>query len=150
MKVTDDRSPIQDVAHGQGIQGRRGAAEGAAPFDKLFHEKSQADSRETLNKLLERITEQGELIARRRDINDVKKYRELVTKFLDEATHSAYQSEKDGAFDSRGRFKEYSVVRKVNAEVENLTRQVLDDQKENLKILEQLGTIRGLLIDLMI
>lgn len=150
MRVKEDRGPIQDVVQGQGIIGRKGAVRDAAPFDGFLREKSAADAKETLNKLLERINEQGELIARRRDINDVKKYRELVSGFLDEAMQSTYEKSREGAFDTRGRYKEYSVVKKINEGLENLTRQVLGEQKDNLAILEQLGTIRGLLIDLMI
>lgn len=150
MKVTDDRSPIQDISHGQGIANKRGAAEGAAPFGVLMQEKGLENSKDTLNRLLERINAQGELIAQRRDISDVRKYRELVSDFMEEATRSAYRTDKEGSFDSKGRFKEYAVVKKINAEVETLTRQVLDDQKDNLAILDQLGTIRGLLVDLMV
>lgn len=150
MRVTDDRKPIQDVAHGQGIQGKKGTAGSAAPFEVLLHEKGQADSKAYLNNLLQRITEQGELIARRREINDVRKYRGLVADFLDEAMRSTYSADREGAFDARGRFKEYSTVKKINAELEDLTRRVLADQQDNLGILEQLGSIRGLLIDLMI
>lgn len=150
MRVREDRAPLQDVVHGQGIQTKRGAQGSAAPFEALLQEKTQADSHAVLSRLLEQITEQGELIARRREINDVRKYRSLVSDFLDEAMRSTYRTDREGSFDSRGRFKEYSVVRKINEELESLTQQTLDDQKDNLTILDQLGTIRGLLIDLMI
>jgi uncharacterized protein len=66
------------------------------------------------------------------------------------AMRSTYSSDKQSSFDARGRYKEYSIVHKINAELEKLTSQVLADQKDNLTILEQLGTIRGLLVDLMI
>jgi uncharacterized protein YaaR (DUF327 family) len=68
MKVREDRLPIQDVTHGQALLGKRGAAEGAAPFESMLQERSQANTKETLNKLLERINEQGEIISRRKDI----------------------------------------------------------------------------------
>jgi len=150
MRVKEDRGPVQDVTQGQGITSRKGAVRDAAPFDGVLKEKAEADSKDTLSKLLDRITEQGNLIARRRDITDVKKYRELVAGFLDEAMQSTYQKDREGSFDARGRYKEYSVVKKVNEGLENLTRQVLGEQHDNLAILEQLGTIRGLLVDLMI
>jgi uncharacterized protein len=150
MRVKEDRGPIQDVVPGHGMTLKKGTVREAVPFDGFLKEKTDADAKDTLNKLLDRITEQGELITRRRDINDVKKYRELVSGFLDEAMRSMYQNNKEGAFDARGRYKEYSVVKKINDGLESLTRQVLSDQQDNLAILEQLGTIRGLLVDLMI
>jgi uncharacterized protein len=150
MKVTDERLPIQDVAQNQAMQNRKGATQNAAPFGRFLQEKSRDDTRATLNRMLERITEQGEIIAKRKDINDVKKYRGLVSEFLGEAMSSAYEADKESSFDARGRFKEYSVVKKINTELEKLTKQVLEEQKDNLAILEQLGTIRGLLIDLLV
>jgi multidrug efflux system membrane fusion protein len=83
-------------------------------------------------------------------LGDIKKYRELVSDFLDEAMRAAYQTDRDGSFDARGRYKQYSIVKRINEEVEKLTSQALSDQRDNLEILGQLGTIRGLLIDLMI
>lgn len=150
MRVKEDMSPIQDMTPGQGLAARKGAVRDAAPFDGFLKEKAASDAKETLNNLLGRITEQGDLIARRRDISDVKKYRELVSGFLEEAMRSTYEKDKEGSFDARGRYKEYSIVKKVNEGLENLTRQVLSEQQDNLAILDQLGTIRGLLIDLMI
>lgn len=150
MRVSDERPPIKDIQGGQGTLAKRGAQGAVAPFESVLQEKGRADSKDALNRLLERITEQGELIARRRDINDVKKYREMVADFLDEAMRSTYQSDRDRSFDSRGRLREYSTVRKINGELESLARNVLDEQRGNLEILEQLGTIRGLLIDLLV
>jgi uncharacterized protein YaaR (DUF327 family) len=147
----DKNKPVQDVLQVQGVQSRKGAAEGAAPFGQMLREeRGRADSRAVLNKLLEQITEQGGMIARRRDMGDIKKYRELVSDFLEEAMRSAYQTDKESSFDAKGRYKEYSIVRKINGEVEKLAQQALEDQRDNLAILGQLGTIRGLLIDLMI
>lgn len=130
---------------------RRAPASGASAFgDVLKDEKGREDSRAALKKLLGEINEQGENIARRKDIDDIRRYRELVSDFLNEAMRSAYRTDREGSFDSRGRYKEYSIVRKINDEVEKLARQALSDQRDNLEILRQLGTIRGLLIDLMI
>jgi uncharacterized protein YaaR (DUF327 family) len=148
----DKSKSVGDVTQGpQGVTHRRAPAEGAAAFGQVLRdEQGRADSHAVLQKLLDQITEQGEMIARRKDINDIKKYRQLVSDFLDEAMRSAYRTDREGSFDSRGRYKEYSIVKKINDEVEKLASRALSDQRDNLEILGQLGTIRGLLIDLMI
>lgn len=150
MRIAEDRPRQVDGAHAQGIQGRKGARETNAPFDSLLRDRGQADSRAALNRLLEQITEQGEVIARRRDIYEVRKYREMVADFLEEAMRSAYQANRERSFDSRGRMREYSTVQKINGELEHLARDVLDEQKDNLAILQDLGTIKGLLLDLLV
>jgi uncharacterized protein YaaR (DUF327 family) len=125
--------------------------EGSSAFGQVLKDESgRADSRAMLKKMLNEITEQGEMITRRKDINDIKKYRQLVSDFLDEAMRSSYRTDREGSFDARGRYKQYSVVKKINEEVEKLASEALSDQRDNLAILGQLGTIRGLLVDLMI
>lgn len=121
-----------------------------AAFGSAMSDAGRADSHETLNRLLGQIEDVGSAISKRRDLGDVRKYRELVASFLDEALHGAFHTDRDGFFDGRGRMREYALVKRVNTELETLTRNVLDAQKENLDILAQLGTIRGLLVDLMV
>lgn len=150
MRITDDRPALQDVQAGQALQHKKGAQEMAAPFEGLLQDKGRADAKEALDRLLGQIAEYGGRIAARRDICDVKRYRELVADFLDEAMRSTYRADRDRSFDGRGRFREYSTVKKINEELESLARNVLDGQKQNLDILSQLGTIRGLLIDLLV
>lgn len=146
----DKSKPVRDVQPAQGAY-RKTQAPDAAAFGQVLHrESSRAESRAVLERLLGEISEQGENIARRKDINDIKKYRELVAEFLEEAMRSAYRTDRETSLDSRGRYKEYSIVKRVNDEVEKLARQALEEQRDNLEILDRLGTIRGLLIDLMI
>ena len=150
MKVTDDRPLIAELAQPASGVARKAPAQSGAHFQDALQASAVATSREKLQELLQKVTDQGEALAGRMDIVELRKYRQLVSDFLGEAMSETYAGEKDSSFDARGRFKEYSTVRKVNAELEKLTARVLNDQKDNLAILEQLGVIRGLLVDMLI
>ena len=150
MKVNDDRPAIKELSPGQTTHGRKGSQEVSAPFRQMLQESSTASKGDVLRELLDRITKQGELVASRTDIGELKKYRQMVKDFLHEAMNSTYATDKESLFDAKGRFKEYSVVKKVDVELEKLTQKVLSEQKDNLAVLEQLGIIRGLLVDLLI
>ena len=150
MKVSDDRPMIQELVQPPLGAARRVPAPVGGQFQEALQASAAATGRERLQQLLQKVQEQGESLAGRMDVAELRKYRQLVSDFLNEAMNETYSGEKQSSFDARGRFKEYSVVRKVNAELEKLTAQVLNDQRDNLAILEQLGVIRGLLIDMLI
>jgi uncharacterized protein YaaR (DUF327 family) len=150
MRIPDEAIKLSDAQYGHAAQGKRGLPEDAAVFQKLVASGSSAKSGDALRALLDKVSEQGDVVARRCDIGEVKKYRELVTRFLDQAMQSTYARDKESLFDARGRYKEFSLVRKVNEELEKLTQDVLSDQKDNLNILERLGTIKGMLVDLLV
>ncbi len=150
MKVTDDRPKIPDLAQSPPGVARRSSADAPSPFRDALQTSARAQSEDRLQAMLQKVNDQGELLASRMDVSELKKYRQMVADFLNEAMNSTYASDRDSLFDARGRFKEYSVVRKVNTELEKLTSTVLSDQKDNLDILAQLGVIRGLLVDMLI
>lgn len=149
MKISEEGKLPPELMPGAGQRTHR-SQEGALQFNRILNAKSGENRRETLNKLLDEITRQGEVVASKLDIGEVKRYRSLVSDFLDEAVGQTYTSDREGLYDNRGRYKEYALVKKVNVELEKLTQTVLSEQKDNLDVLEQLGIIRGLLVDLMV
>jgi uncharacterized protein YaaR (DUF327 family) len=150
MKVNDDRPVIMDLTQAQAAHSKKGTAEAASSFRQVLMDGTADANGKLLRDLLEKIGEQGERVAARTDIAELKKYRQMVTDFLHEALRCTYEAEKNSQFDAKGHYKEYAVVKKVDAELEKLTQQVLSEQRDNLGVLEQLGIIRGLLVDLLV
>jgi hypothetical protein len=50
--------------------------------------------------------------------------------------------------DKKGRHRVYSLVKRINKELEELTQDMVGGQRDRFKILEKADNIRGLLIDL--
>ena len=82
------------------------------------------------------------------DFKELKKYKKMVSEFMDEVVKNSLKFSKQSHFDRRGRHKVYALVRKVNAEIEELSREFLKDEKDNIKILESIGNIKGMLLDM--
>ena len=55
---------------------------------------------------------------------------------------------KRNLLDRRGRHRVFAIVKNINEEVERLTQDVLNGEKDNLKLLQRLADIRGLILDL--
>ncbi|MGE5632148.1 MAG: YaaR family protein [Caulobacteraceae bacterium] len=111
--------------------------------------KTEEQNLETrLGKLMSEIEKQGEQLSKTMDVKELKNYKKLISDFMNEVVNNALKFSKQSNFDRRGRHKVYAIVRKVNAKVEELSREVLKEEKDNIKILESIGSIRGMLLDM--
>lgn len=105
-------------------------------------------SQKTLQEMVDDILEQGQKLARKADLRELKKYRELVSLFLDEVLAHSHKFLKHNILDRVGRHKVYAIVKKVDRELELLAEEVMKEEKDNLKILERLDIIKGLILDI--
>jgi uncharacterized protein YaaR (DUF327 family) len=100
-----------------------------------------------LGEILEEIKGLSKLLERRRLLEDVESYRlkvgEFLRVYLDEVLDVREAAGRRGSM----RRKQMIVVKKVNVELEELSRMVLGGAPD-FRILKELGTIEGLLMDL--
>ncbi|MDR1688939.1 MAG: YaaR family protein [Clostridiales bacterium] len=105
---------------------------------------------ERLSGLIEDITAAGKKLADHMDISDMKKYRGLVSDFLNEVVNNSHKFSRENFLDRRGRHRVYGIVKLVNEELDTLAQEVLKKEKDRIKILDKIDEIRGLLLDVMI
>lgn len=108
----------------------------------------EAELQERLNILLNDITTQGERIAQHMDIRDMKKYRGLVKDFLNEVVNRSHKFSRENFLDRRGRHRVYGIIRLIDANLDELASELVKDEKDHLSILEKIGEIQGLLLDI--
>ena len=109
---------------------------------------AEADLQARLNTLMEEITMQGDKLAKKRDIRDMKKYRGLMKDFMNEIVNRSHQFSRENFLDRRGRHRVYGIIRMVDQTLDELAQELVKDEKDNLSILEKIGEIRGLLLDI--
>lgn len=102
-----------------------------------------------LKLMMEEIGAQGERIAKRHDIKDMKRYRTLVKGFLNEVLSRSHEFSRENFLDRRGRHRVYGIVRKVDETLDALAAELMKDEKDNISILARIGEIRGLLLDII-
>jgi len=122
--------------------------EARAKFVEEFDKVNEMNVKERLNNLLSRIDAQGERIKKNIDIKEVMVYKKLISEFLKESVDSMTQFSKKNVLDRRGRHRIYAIIKKVDTELEDLTKDVLEKEKDKIKILKRLDDIRGLILDI--
>ena len=108
----------------------------------------EADLQARLSTLMDEITMQGDRLAKKRDIRDMKKYRGLVKEFMNEIVNRSHQFSRENFLDRRGRHRVYGIIRMVDQTLDELAQELVKDEKDNLAILAKIGEIRGLLLDI--
>ena len=108
-----------------------------------------ADLQAKIDTLMTDITKQGELIARHMDIRDMKKYRGLIRDFLNEVVYRSHKFSRENFLDRKGRHRVYGIIRLIDSNLDELAQELVKDEKNHIAILERIGEIRGLLLDIL-
>ena len=108
----------------------------------------EAELQEKLQTLMEEITIQGEKLSKRKDVKDMKHYRGLIKAFLNEVVVHSHSFTRENFLDRRGRHRVYGIVRLIDENLDQLAQELMKDEQDNLAILNRIGEIQGLLLDI--
>ncbi len=121
--------------------------DGNFKFTLVSHiEENELQTR--LTTLMEEITMQGDKLAKKRDIKDMKKYRGLIKDFMNEIINRSHSFSRENFLDRKGRHRVYGIIRLVDENLDELAQELMKDEKDHLAILSKIGEIRGLLLDI--
>ena len=83
-------------------------SDGAFKFSLISHiEENELQAR--LGALMEEITMQGDKLAKKRDIRDMRKYRGLIKEFMNEIISRSHSFSRENFLDRRGRHRVYEI-----------------------------------------
>lgn len=108
----------------------------------------EAGLQERLNTMMQEITMQGNKIAKRMDVRDMKRYRSMIKNFMNEVVSRSHSFSRENFLDRRGRHRVYGIIRLIDQNLDQLAQELVKDEQDNLSILEKIGEIRGLLLDI--
>lgn len=114
-------------------------------MSKIGDENLQA----RLTSMMEEITRQGDKLAKRRDIKDMRKYRTLIKDFMNEIVSRSHEFSRENFLDKKGRHRVYGIVRLVDENLDALAQELMKDEQDHMAILNKIGEIRGLLLDIL-
>lgn len=114
----------------------------------LMSKISEEDLQAKLGALMEEINEQGQRIAKKKDIKDMRKYRSLIKDFMNEIVSRSHSFSRENFLDRRGRHRVYGIIRLVDENLDALAQELMKEEKDNITILQKIGDIRGLILDI--
>ena len=98
--------------------------------------------------MMEDITQQGNKLSRRMDIRDMKLYRKMIKEFMNEIVTHSHSFSRENFLDKKGRHRVYGMVKLIDAALDDLAEELMREEKDHLAILNKIGEIQGMILDL--
>lgn len=126
----------------------------AGPTDETFKftlishiEEQELQAR--LGFLMDEISKQGKKISKKMDVRDMKKYRGLIKDFLNEIVNRSHEFSRENFLDKKGRHRVYGIIKLIDQNLDDLATELMKEEKDHISILNKIGEIRGLLLDIL-
>ncbi|WP_019420266.1 YaaR family protein [Paenibacillus sp. OSY-SE] len=145
MKINPGYRPLgQDVRMGESltkpIQHKS--------FADMMHHSHERSSGEELQQRLQDIHRQGERLAKSMTVRELRQYRTLVKRFLEDTVRQGMKIRDARGWDRRGRNKRYKLVDEIDEALIALAEELLETEQGKIELLQKVGEIRGMLINL--
>ena len=119
-----------------------------ALFGDMVQKHSSKLQSQQLQTLLKDINVAGDRLANSRTFKDIAKYKTLVKRFMEEAVEFGMELNQSHHWTYDGQSRHLQLVKEVDEALIGLTEDVMNKEKSRLDILESIGEIKGLLINL--
>ena len=117
-------------------------------FGDLLHHQDEQRTQEELQRKLEDIRLQGDRLARSMTVRQLVLYRQMVKSFLEDTVKRGIGLKDTRGWDRRGRSKRYKLLEEVDAMLVSMGEELLATEEGRLDLLNKVGEIRGILINL--
>lgn len=114
-------------------------------FSQSFNFAHQKKSEEQLKKMLEDIKKRGNRLAVTKSYGDVISYKRMIKDYLDSVLKYMYSVKKNVSF---WQTQYFITVDTIDDKLEQLTKMLLESEKDNLKIASTIDDISGLMVDI--
>lgn len=136
---------IKRVGSASPIPSEKKKVEGKKDFSQSFSFAREEKSEEQLKKMIDEIKKKGNRLVVTKCYSDVKAYKKLVKEYLENILSYMYTIKKDISF---WQTQYYITVENIDSKLEELTKLLLSNEKDTIKIAATIDTISGLVIDI--
>jgi len=120
-----------------------------ANFADVMVQQDAQRTQEQLNQKLQDIHRQGDSVAKNMTVRELMLYRQMVKLFLEDTIRRGVGLKEVRGFDRRGRVKRYKLLDEIDATLVTMAEDLLDSEEGRIELLNKIGEIRGILINLM-
>lgn len=110
---------------------------------------AQEEIRIKLHSIYEKIETSATKLSEKLRLEDLVEYKNFVREFMNLALSNSHVFFRENSLDRRGRHRVYSIVKQVDLELDELTKEFLRLEESRLSILRRIEEIRGILLDII-
>lgn len=116
-------------------------------FSDNFNQTNKLKTKEELDGYMKEIKNIGERLINTQNYTDIIKYKKVIKSYLKSVVDYVYSLNKNTSFWDGNYF---TTVKTVNEKLEEMTRELIYEQKENIDMASKIDEINGLLLDIYI
>ena len=144
MKINQDMRLLLEKRELQAMKG----SQTSASFKASMETQSGKLRLEQLTVMLSDIEVFGKKLAKSRNLKDLARFKGLVKRFVKETVDNGLNIETSRSFDIYGNTRTLALVKALDEKLIELTEEMMDQEKPSIDLLERIGEIKGLLINL--
>ena len=114
-------------------------------FSQSFSQERRKKSEEQLNKMIDDIKKRGSKLITTKTYVDVIMYKKMIKEYLESILKFMYETKKDISF---WQTQYFITVDTVDNKLEELTKSLLLDEKDNINIASTIDEIQGMIVDI--
>jgi uncharacterized protein len=118
-------------------------------FSDIMGGQEQERTQEELQQKLQDIHNQGERLAKSMTVRELMMYRQMVKKFLEDTVRRGIGLKETKGWDRRGRTKRYKLLEEIDEALVSMAEDLLSSEEGRIDLLNCVGEIRGMLINLL-
>nr|WP_234935797.1 MULTISPECIES: YaaR family protein [Bacillus] len=120
----------------------------SASFKSSMETQSGKLRLEQLTVMLSDIEVFGKKLTKSRNLKDLARFKGLVKRFVKETVDNGLNIETSRSFDIYGNTRTLALVKALDEKLIELTEDMMNQEKPSIDLLERIGEIKGLLINL--
>ncbi|MBC8079217.1 MAG: YaaR family protein [Gorillibacterium sp.] len=117
------------------------------PFADLMRQKGEEVGQGELHKILEQIQLQGDRLAKSMTVRELRQYKLLLKRFLEETARKGVGMRDTRGWDRRGRTKRYKLLEEIDETLTAMADELLETEQGHIDILVRIGDIKGMLVN---
>ncbi|MDA1478239.1 YaaR family protein [Bacillus changyiensis] len=144
MKISQELRTIIEKQQTQPVRGENTTSS----FKEKISIQGEKLRFEQLTMLLTDIETFGKRLTKSRNFKDLARFKGMIKRFVKEAVENGLTVENSRSFDLYGNSRTLNIVKELDEKLVQLTEELMDREKPSIELLERIGQIKGLLINL--
>lgn len=121
---------------------------GKRSFDQIVQSQTSKLNEQALKHLMDEISLQGDRLNRSQTVRDLVIFKRLIKNFLEETVYKGWKLESSHQFNFHGESQRHSIVKEIDEKLVELTEQIIHQEQKSVNLLDIIGEIKGLLVNL--
>ncbi|MDM8535027.1 YaaR family protein [Clostridiaceae bacterium HSG29] len=119
-------------------------------FTEILASTKEENMREALTDVLEKINEKGKELINNRTVDNLLEYKKMVKNFIEDAVDFGLKINARRGYGLSGRTKILRTVSTIDKRLVELTDIIMKQESKGIRLLEKVGQIEGLLVNIFV